>query len=217
MRSSNVDRFNHDVDASGYDSDVQNEVHPIRTGYDTLLTWVANQVPVQSSVIDLGCGTGNLSVRLDSPSALIGVDISQKMVDIAKGKLAAFRCEFRIADLLECFDDLPVVDAIVSTYAIHHLRADEKRALFQHIWDHLRVGGVAALGDLMFETKEAEAVICKRFADAGQSDVVADIRDEFFWDLETASAQLKEIGFVVSAVQFSELSWAVRCERPASS
>lgn len=215
MRSANSDRFNHDEEAADYDRNVQNETDPIRAGYDELLTWVASHVPPRSEVIDLGCGTGNLAARIESPARMICVDVSEKMTSIAREKLAGCPCEFVIADLLECFARLPVVDAVASTYAIHHLDAEEKPLLFRSVWEHLRHGGKAVFGDLMFESTEAETAICDAYARTGDQELVDDIRDEFFWYLDVTTRQLGELGFEVSTRRFSELSWGVIAEKPA--
>lgn len=216
MRSAHVDRFNHDDDAADYDRDVTNESHPIRAGYGELLAWVAGHVPPNSEVIDLGSGTGNLAARVKYPAKLLCVDVSDEMNAIARKKLAALPCEFVRADLLECFTQLPVVDAIVSTYAIHHLTPDERPVLFRSIWDHLRTGGKAVFGDLMFESSESETAICNHYASSGQQNLVDDIRDEFFWNLDGAVEELQRLGFQVACERFSELSWGVLAGKPGA-
>ncbi|MEM9491848.1 MAG: class I SAM-dependent methyltransferase [Myxococcota bacterium] len=210
MRSANADRFNHDDDADGYDADVRDESHPIRAGYDAVLSWVAAQVPDGSGVVvDLGSGTGNLAVRITAPQRLICVDISADMSAIATDKLAGRPFELIQADLLECFDTLPTADAIVSTYAIHHLTPDEKRVLFERCYERLAPDGVAAFGDLMFESRAAEAELLDAYARSGRAELVRDIRDEFFWHVDQCCEQLSVIGFEASAQRFSELSWGI--------
>ncbi len=213
MKSANADKFNHDNDAAGYDRDVADESNPIRAGYDRLLNWVASHIPSRSQVIDLGCGTGNLALRLESPAKLICIDISANMIAIARAKLDG-DVKFIQADLLECFDALPVVDAIVSTYAIHHLTTMEKARLFAHVFEHLRPGGKAVFGDLMFESAGVQEETCEGYEQAGNHDLAADIRDEFLWALDEAIEELTRIGFEARAERFSDLSWGVVAERP---
>ncbi len=214
MASKHGDRFNHDPDAAGYDRDVVDESNPIRAGYDELLTWVAAQVPPGSLVVDLGSGTGNLARRIRRPTRLVCVDISEEMHVIARAKLADLPCEQIRADLLDCIDLLPNADAIASTYAIHHLTDDEKPALFRGIYDHLRPGGVAALGDLMFASRADEQAICAAYTRAGKHALVAAIRDEFFWYVNEAEAALEAIGFATRHRRFSQLSWGIVAEKP---
>lgn len=214
MRSANADRFNHDDDASGYDADVRDESHPIRAGYDDVLTWVAGRVPAGCGVVvDLGSGTGNLAARIEAPHRLICVDISEKMSAIAATKLAGRPFELVRADLLECFDSLPITDAIASTYAIHHLTADEKRVLFERCYERLSSGGVAAFGDLMFASRAGAREILSNYAQTGRQRLADDIRDEYFWYVDECTEKLEAIGFDTSARRFSELSWAITARK----
>lgn len=215
MRSANVDRFNHDDDADGYDADVLDETDPIRAGYDEVLAWVAAQVPAGcATVVDLGSGTGNLAARIVEPRRLICVDVSPKMSAIASAKLAGCSFELVQADLLECFDSLPNADAIVSTYAIHHLTADEKRALFERYHERLADGGVAAFGDLMFESRATEAALLAGYEQSGRQALSESIRDEFFWFVDECVEQLVDLGFTVTQRRFSELSWGIVARKP---
>ncbi len=214
MSSKHVDRFNHDPDAAGYDRDVARESNPIRAGYDALLTWVAAQIPPGSVVVDLGSGTGNLARRIRDPARLVCVDVSEEMTAIARTKLDGLPCQFVRADLLDCVDRLPAADAVASTYAIHHLTDDEKPLLFRGIYDHLRPGGVAAMGDLMFASRAAGQAICDAHARAGKQALVDAIGDEFFWYVDEAEAALEALGFATRHRRFSELSWAIVAEKP---
>jgi putative AdoMet-dependent methyltransferase len=213
MRSRYADKFNHDPDATGYDRNVQNERDPIRAGYSQLLDWIAEQVDALSSprVLDLGSGTGNLGMRLRDDAALICVDVSTAMTKIARAKLAARReVSFVTADLLEFFETNSMLfDAVVSSYAIHHLTEDEKTLLFEHIARSLRPGGIAALGDLMFENAESRTAMLQTYRTTGRGELAEDIEDEFFWTLDSALHKFRSLGFDAEARRFSELSWAI--------
>ena len=90
MRSKHVDEYNHDEDANGYDADVAEEGDPIREGYAAVLDWViqAAEIGPDSRVLELGSGTGNLTARIPACGELVCVDISQRMEEIARPKLA---------------------------------------------------------------------------------------------------------------------------------
>ena len=77
MRSRHVDRFNHDSEAGGYDSDVSDESNPVRNGYAATLDWVIEHASAgrNDTVIDLGAGTGNLAQRLGPVARLVCVDV----------------------------------------------------------------------------------------------------------------------------------------------
>src|SRR5262245_1906356 len=133
MNSRHVERFNHDAEAPLYDDDVTNESNPIRAGYAALLEWVAVEAaPDGSSVLDLGAGIGNLTVKLSRARSVVAVDASTRMLELARDKCANDTLCVQ-ADLLGYFDVPRHFDRVVSTYAVHHLESDEKLELFRRI------------------------------------------------------------------------------------
>lgn len=219
MRSRHADHFNHDDDASGYDDDVRREEHPIRAGYARLLDWVAQRAEVgaDARVLELGIGTANLTLRLPRCARVVGVDISERMLELARTKLAsAPHVELLRSDLLECLDRVEgPFDVVVSTYALHHLTDDEKDVLLAALGDVLVPGGLAVIGDLMFaDGGERAAFLAAARAD-GRAELARDIEDEFFWDIARARGVLEGAGWSVEAERFSELSWGLLTRRPA--
>jgi SAM-dependent methyltransferase len=228
VRSLNADRFNHDADASGYDADVRDETNPIRAGYAAALRWVAREASVSSTdrVLELGSGTGNLTALLGPAGEIVCVDVSKEMGAIARAKLAALPrasatpYRFVDADLLESLDVVHGgFDAVVSTYAVHHLTDEEKAGLFSALRRRLMPGGRAVFGDLMFESTAARNEILARLRLAGDEDSIElalTIEDEFFWDLARATSELRGLGFAVRTRRFSELSWGLAATLPRS-
>lgn len=220
MRSGNADIFNHDTDAAGYDDDVRNEANPIRAGYRKVLASVVEQAQIASTsrVLELGSGTGNLSSLIVNCRELVSVDVSEKMEAIAKLKLRHLpNRRFIKADLLEAFtQDLGKFDAVISTYAVHHLTDPEKERLFQLVFDCLRPGGRAVFGDLMIQkSSEKREKILQYFAD-GDHATAEGIRDEFFWAVDLAVGQLERLGFTVGTSHFSDLSYTVVAQKAKS-
>ncbi|HOI39370.1 MAG TPA: methyltransferase domain-containing protein [Methanobacterium sp.] len=97
------------------------------------------------NILDLGCGTGNISLKLKErfPNARITcVDMAENMIKMAKYKLASYNdVEFIIADVrdLDFEDDF---DAVVSSLALHHLQHPEKKPFYHRIKRFLKRGGV---------------------------------------------------------------------------
>jgi ubiquinone/menaquinone biosynthesis C-methylase UbiE len=105
-------------------------------------------------VVDLGCGTGQLSLPLaERGGRVLAVDVSQDMVD----RLAE-SARRRAVTSLECaavpIEDLELpersVDLIVSSYALHHLRDADKARLVSAAFSWLRPGGRLVVADMMF-------------------------------------------------------------------
>lgn len=207
--------FNHDDDAAEYDADVLLEEHPIRAGYNAVLNWVAhksNQAR-KKKILDLGCGTGNLSLRLRGFEQLVCVDISKNMLALARQKLvnstSTHTVTFVQADLLAYFEDNPSFEAVLSTYAIHHLTATEKLILFKKVYQALLPGGMAVFGDLMFADSASQNKWLTDYQNNGLSEVATDIAEEFFWLVDEACPVLEALGFQVETMQFSDLSWGI--------
>jgi putative AdoMet-dependent methyltransferase len=199
VRSRHVDRFNHDVEVDGYDADVADESHPVRDGYAATLDWVIVNAAAGRAdvVIDLGTGTGNLAERLGPVARLVCVDVSTGMLAVARPKLPP-ATEYVEADLLEFVDRGPSCDVVISTYAIHHLTADEKLALLEGLFGCFRAGGRLAIGDLMVADKGVVADLRARLSHPDVDEMFA---DEFPWFVDDALRDLGRIGFRRRAVR----------------
>ena len=214
MRSIHADTFNHDEEAAGYDEDVADESNPIRAGYGATLEWVVERaaVGIGDDVVDLGIGTANLAVRLPSCRRLVGVDVSEQMLGLAKAKLhGSPSVELVHADLLEFLDRPATFDAIVSTYAIHHLVAHEKATLIERAAARLAPGGRLVVGDLMASSRSAVDGVRARLR---HPDADSFFVEEFPWFVDETLAIFDGAGFTGVAVQqFSDLSWGLAARR----
>lgn len=111
-----------------------------------------------SRILELGCGTGNLTVLLAESfpeSSLVCVDLSAESLDVCRERLT----EKPHVDVVQGdFRNLPFgggeFNLIVSSIAIHHLEAAEKRDLFRNCFHWLRAGGVFTFADQFRGTTE---------------------------------------------------------------
>jgi putative AdoMet-dependent methyltransferase len=213
MRSVHGDFFNHDDDASSYDTDVRNQSDPIRAGYHDVLGWVIRQARIESSsrVLELGSGTGNLSCLIPQCGELVCADLSEQMEAIAHSKLGHIRNRrFIKADILDVFDhERAPFDSVISTYAVHHLTDNEKRLLFSKVFTSLVPGGRAVFGDLMLQKQEEKLSKIQEYLSKGDAKTAQAIEEEFFWSIDAAKADLIVLGFQVETKRFSDLSWGV--------
>jgi ubiquinone/menaquinone biosynthesis C-methylase UbiE len=106
------------------------------------------------SVVDLGCGTGKISLALAMQGAdVLGIDVSPAMAERLRAEarrqgLASLKV---IALPVEELDLPPAsVDLIVSSYALHHLRDADKARLVAAAYRWLRPGGRLLIADMMF-------------------------------------------------------------------
>lgn len=217
MRSKYVDTFQHDSQAHSYDHEVTNESDPIRTGYLKTLSWVASKSNelTPKHILELGSGTGNLTVLLENYRSIICVDASSEMTKEAVKKLSDRQnIDFLVADFFEFFEqNTQKYDAIISTYALHHLTDDEKLLFGKNAIDILKPGGSIIIGDLMFAHETARKKIIAAFEAQEAYEIVTDIHEEFFWDISKSQEYLRAKKFSLSKHRFSLLSYGILAKR----
>jgi SAM-dependent methyltransferase len=112
-------------------------------GESTLLEFIP---PTAKRILDLGTGDGRLLalVKMGRPDAIsIAVDFSPAMLEAARQRFADNRSVTVLAHNLEdALPDLGSFDVVVSSFAIHHLIHERKRALYAEIYACLAPGGV---------------------------------------------------------------------------
>ncbi len=96
------------------------------------------------SVVDLGCGTGIFTFLLEKSdsSKLIGIDLSEEMLQIARDKAAASnsKSEFVLHDAATCCEVIEEpVDFIFSSTTSHYI--ENLGQLFENVAKSLKVGG----------------------------------------------------------------------------
>jgi tRNA (cmo5U34)-methyltransferase len=97
-------------------------------------------------VLDLGSGDGRLLglVRLARPAVeAVAIDFSPTMLARLRERFAAEPTVSVVAHDLDqpLSETLGTFDAIVSSFAIHHLPHARKRALYEEVYAHLAPGG----------------------------------------------------------------------------
>jgi len=110
-------------------------------------------------VIDLGCGTGNISIAILNryPHAhLTCLDLAENMLEMAKIKLSGYsNVRYIRADLTQFdFDDR--YDLVVSSLALHHLLTnDDKRQLYKKVYETLTPNGIFYNADIVLASSDS--------------------------------------------------------------
>ncbi|WP_413112566.1 class I SAM-dependent methyltransferase [Thaumasiovibrio sp. DFM-14] len=110
------------------------------------------------NVIDLGCGTGTISLKVKEafPNAKIKcLDLAEKMIEMSKLKLQAFdgiRYEVGNFDTFQFQDRY---DVVVSSLALHHIVSDnDKIHFYQKIYDALLPSGIFLNADVVLASSD---------------------------------------------------------------
>lgn len=117
-------------------------------------------------VIDIGCGTGSLTLPLAESGALVlAVDSSDGLVgrltDRARDRGLSVS-EVAAAPIQHLSLPPGSADLVVTSYAMHHLRNADKDQLIAAAYEWLRPGGTLVLADMMFgrgRTRSDRAII----------------------------------------------------------
>ena len=133
--------FNQQADT--YDEDIHGQ--HARTLYPVLLSKLAH-IPFQRA-LDLGCGTGEMMKMLlqsDDQRELYGIDLSEKMLSVAEGKLSG-----KVQLVLGDSEHLPFADnffdVVYCNDSFHHYPAPEN--VIREVQRVLKPGGTFLIGD----------------------------------------------------------------------
>lgn len=115
---------------------------------------IARAAPPGAAILEVGCGSGALSIRLATLHglAVTAVDVDPGEIRRARDKAAhavgsgQARPEFLVADVARMPFDEGSFDLVVSTFSMHHW--EDKDAGLAEVWRVLRPGSPALIWDL---------------------------------------------------------------------
>jgi ubiquinone/menaquinone biosynthesis C-methylase UbiE len=175
---------------------------------------VIDQLNIKSedTVLDFGCGTGGIALKLAGHCRrVIGVDISQSMLDVLKKKCQKYgidNIETHCAGFLSYQHVGGPVDKIVSKVALHHLPDFWKSVALLNMARILKKGGKLYLFDVIYTFKATdyeeslENLVEMMGQQAGETmaqEAIVHIRDEYStydWIME---GLLKTTGFSIDS------------------
>jgi tRNA (cmo5U34)-methyltransferase len=150
--------------------------------------------PGAKRILDLGSGAGRLLalVKNAAPSAqFVALDFSPTMLEELHKLFDGDRSVTIVEHDFE--KKLPAMgrfDAVISSFAIHHVPHERKRALYGEVFDMLAPGGVFCnLEHVASPTREVHATFLRAI------DVEQEDPSNKLLDLETQLRWLREIGF----------------------
>ena len=111
-----------------------------------VLDWLLAQLPGRGRrALDAGCGSGRHTLALaDRFDHVVGVDISQPLIDLARHQRSHPRVRYMVGDLL-AIPDADRFDLVLSSTTLHHL--PDLDAALHHLRRLVASGGTAILVD----------------------------------------------------------------------
>jgi L-threonylcarbamoyladenylate synthase len=135
-------------DPSTYAEEIRDDIPQFDGFEDAVVAASGDGVRV---ILELGTGTGETAARLlhrHGDASLVGIDVSEPMLDVARSRLPAGRAALQEGRLQ---DPLPPgsFDLVASALCVHHLNGDEKADLFRRVAAVLAPDGRFVLGDVV--------------------------------------------------------------------
>jgi SAM-dependent methyltransferase len=155
------------------------------------------ELPVAASrILDLGSGDGrllDLVLRARPQAVGVALDFSPHMLDQLRSRFGgSARVEIVAHDLENPLPPLGAFDAVVSSFAIHHLEHERKRALYGEIWRIVNAGGVFCN---LEHVASASAYGHARFLEAMGTAPGEEDPSNKLLDVQTQLEWLRDIGF----------------------
>jgi tRNA (cmo5U34)-methyltransferase len=142
-------------------------------------------VPQAASVLDIGCGAGNYTLKLLERLPKLNVtmvDLSKPMLDRALERVrpaTTGSVEIIQGDIREIDLGLEQYDIVLAASVLHHLRSDAQwRAVFGKLYRALRPGGAMLVFDLIESSiSPVQAVMWRRYGE-----FLTQLKDEAYRD-----------------------------------
>jgi putative AdoMet-dependent methyltransferase len=133
------------------------------------------------------------------------------MLGRARSKLSGMGC-VDLRRVEQPFLEIPFADshfdAVVSSYAFHHVPPPLKPRSIREMVRVIRPGGHWVIGDLVFEDERAEREALERYLW---------LEDEYFARLGELRPLFGELKMTLHAEQFTPVTWVLSARKPAGS
>jgi tRNA (cmo5U34)-methyltransferase len=167
-------RFDEDVERFSNLETGQSATVDAPLGLELIASAAAAVNPAAASLLDIGCGAGNYTLKLIENLPLGSVtliDLSRPMLDRAIQRIAATHRSVVTtavqADIREIALPANSFDIVVAAATLHHLRADEEwQRVFHEIHRSLKPGGSFWIWDLvMHEPPALDKLMWQRYGE----------------------------------------------------
>jgi SAM-dependent methyltransferase len=103
------------------------------------------------NVLDIGCGTGYWTERISQTAkSIIGIDINETVLDIARSKNYSCPTEFRIMDAYDMSFNSEDFTGALATFWLSHVRWNDIPGWLENLHDQLKIGSRVFIADNVF-------------------------------------------------------------------
>lgn len=163
------------------------------------------------SILDIGCGTGNLCGELSKKLDVMGIDQSLEMLLQAKRKYKNMKLKLgNFLDKPFCKDRF---DIVVTTYALHSLDYDQKKKALRHMLEYVKGKGKIIIVDFMFLNESERIKIRDDLCNRGRNDLLTAIDNRFYTNVEKLKKYVETMGYKIDCEPIVNFTWIVEIEK----
>jgi putative AdoMet-dependent methyltransferase len=156
------------------------------------------------TIVDFGCGTGNLCGPLSEKINVIGIDKNIEMIEVGKRKYP--KMKFVESSIFDSPIRDQKADIVVSSYVLHGLNEKEQQQVLSNmlsISDNSRV----ILIDFMFENMHLKKEHKERFLRNDRKDLWEFIESKNFFIVEDLRKYIEQMGLMISFEHVGNFTW----------
>ena len=189
--------------AASYDKFVLENQHsfPFK-GYSKLIEEIIKTIEPNSTILDLGIGTGYVALNLQDKlnCKINGIDLSEKMVQIAKNRIRDSIIVPMDFNNYKSFDWTIFpneTNYILGTYFFHHFTDDKKVEIIEFLFDKFGKGTKIMIGDIGFLNSTLMSEKKEELKNEWDE-------TEYYFDLSTFSKKLEIKSYAIKSKIISE-------------
>ncbi|QNO15066.1 MerR family transcriptional regulator [Alkalicella caledoniensis] len=207
-----VDQWNFDAWARKYDESIHsnNDELKLFEDYHVVMGEVRKEIDTTNpeSILDLGCGTGNLTGLYADKCDVFGIDQSLEMLLQCKKKYP--HMSLKLGNFLDAtYINGVRFDCIATTFAYHHLTQGEKEKAIDNMLESLKPHGKIVIGDLMFLNESKREAKRKEYISMGREDLWEIVEEEFYGDVEKLKKYVEKKGVKFQYKHLVNFTWLI--------
>lgn len=157
------------------------------------------------TIIDIGCGTGNLCGPISDKINVIGIDKNEEMLEYVKNKYK--NMNVRLGSFLDEPIDKNYADIVVTTFAFHGLNDNEKKIAIKNMMDYLKSKGKIIIVDFMFKDEGEREKYKNKFESENRLELWEAINRKYYSNVEKLESYLNNLNVKVKSNHIINFTW----------
>lgn len=176
--------------------------------YENILQTVRDKISNNKfkSIIDFGCGTGNLCGPLSDSLNVVGIDRNIEMIEVGRNKFP------KMTFIEDSFLDLTVIkdqaDVVVSSYVLHGLLEDEKQQAISNMLKLSKNNKIIII-DFMFKNMAAKKRCKDNLLKNNQNELWQFIESKNYFIVENFKKHIKKLNLKARFEHIVNFTWIV--------